>query len=103
MLELWKLWAELMRECERLEKEVKDLQDDNAQLRVKLTEVVTDLRRYERSGICLPGWWCVHCKGFNGEAKQEHKTCVYCTEPKSQWRGPGCVGYDGTYVYTPEE
>ena len=59
-------------QTDEAEKEV--LRTENAWLRKRIAEL--------ENAIVLTGWKCPACKGFNGEEKQRHDTCIYCPAPR---------------------
>ena len=46
------------------------------------TAQLEELRHYRRSGVCLPGWWCCACGGFNGSAKEVRTACRACGQAR---------------------
>ena len=68
-----------------LEAERRDAADLSANLtatQARCTELKLELRAYRASGICLPGWTCCHCGGFNGAARETLSRCRSCGEPR---------------------
>lgn len=45
-------------------------------------QCVSLLEELRASGICLPGWWCIYCRCFNGEAREKQSTCRACGRAK---------------------
>jgi hypothetical protein len=65
----------------RNEAEYLAMSDNLAATQGRCTELLTEVRAYRASGICLPGWWCL-CGGFNGGAREILKLCRFCERPK---------------------
>ena len=49
-----------------------------------LTNTINLLASYANSGITLPGWDCLFCKAFNGEAKETLLVCRACGATKPE-------------------
>jgi hypothetical protein len=41
-------------------------------------------------GICLSGWWCMHCDTFNSGEKEPLKDCRHCGREKATKQVPQC-------------
>lgn len=82
---------------------IHDLQNENQSLRFNLTTLLTEVRIYRRSGICLSGWHCAFCKIFNGGIKND--ICRHCNRNKKDAWGASLAGnqarYEGTFTYNP--
>ena len=53
------------------------------EVQARCTELLTEVRAYRASGICLPGWRCFRCGAFNGTVGsmgRERKECRICGE-----------------------
>jgi hypothetical protein len=54
----------------------------------RCSELLTELRAYRASGICLPGIWC-QCGSFNGSARENRTECRSCGKPLTCSWAPG--------------
>jgi hypothetical protein len=59
-------------------RDAKQLDDNLTSTQARCTALLEELRAYRGSGICLPGWWCNECRGFNGEARGRRDDCRAC-------------------------
>ncbi len=56
----------------------------------RCTELISELRAYRQSGLCLPGWWCPCALTdkslgiFNGGSKEWRTHCRACGAPRSK-------------------
>ncbi len=69
----------------RAAQERDELAETLTRAQTRCTELLNELRAYRASGICLRGWWCFYCGGFNGENRSPRTTCRGCDKDK-------CVG-----------
>lgn len=77
------LAAALQDEHERKLSELAQTYSNLTATQALCTAQLEELRHYRRSGLCLPGWHCRGCGGFNGSAKGVRETCRACGLPKS--------------------
>jgi len=56
--------------------------DNLTSTQARCTELLTEVRAYRASGICLPGWRCGYCQAFNGSAREVLERCRACDAPR---------------------
>ena len=75
-------YAALQAALQALEADHREALANLTAVQARCTELKLELRAYRASGICLPGWHCCHCGGFNGSAKEVLAHCRGCGEAK---------------------
>lgn len=67
---------ETLRDCRGIGRNVLEARIGTLCKRVLTLE--KELAHYRASGLCLPGWNCPQCSGFNGSEKEVLTQCRAC-------------------------
>ena len=68
--------------------DVAPLLDNLQATQERCSTLLTELRAYRASGICLPGCWCP-CGAFNGGEKERRSECRSCGRALASSSPPG--------------